>query len=176
MQNAFEKCLACHNGARGTTKPKKGEALKGDGEGYMADCGCPTDTALIELFIVKATAGLGPPVPDKEQRIKTSEFYFNPVNLTIVRTAIEILSGHTTRTLFAPEFDRLQTTVTWALTKLSNDEMCDKTTTKELKELLADFTAVLSKNGDKRQKGKGKAVPYVEVDENDDEKDDEGAI
>jgi hypothetical protein len=65
--------------------------------------------------------------------------------------------------------------VTW-LTKLSNDEMCDKTTTKELKKLLADFTAVLSKNGDKRQKGKGKVVPYVEVDENDDKEDDEGAI
>ena len=54
--------------------------------------------------------------------------------------------------------------------------MCDKTMTKELKELLADFKAVLSKNGDKRQKGKGKVVPHVEVDENDNKEDSEGAI
>jgi len=171
-KNSFEKCLACHNGARGTTKPKKGDALKGEGNEYMKDCGCPTDTALIELFIVKATAGLGPPAPNKAQGIKTSEFYFNPVNLTIVHSVIEILSGHTTRTLFAPESSRLHTTVTWALKKLSNDDMCDKTTRKELKDLVTHFDEVMSKNEDRRRKGKGKAGPYVEVDEEEDDDDD----
>ena len=76
------------------------------------DCGYPTNTALIELFIVKATAGLGPPVLNKAQGIKTSKFYFNPVNLTIVHSVIEILSGHTTHTLFAPKSNQLHTTMT----------------------------------------------------------------
>jgi hypothetical protein len=139
--------------------------LKGSGPEYLGNCGCPVDTALIELFLVKATAGLGPPEPDADN-IKTSEFYFNPVNLTMVRSAIELLSGHNSDTLFTPEFDRLQKTAVWALTKLRHDYISDKKTQKELKELVRGFLELMSKDAERRRgKGKGKANSYVEVDE-----------
>jgi hypothetical protein len=117
--------------------------LKGSGPEYLGNCGCPVNTALIELFLVKATAGLGPPEPDANN-IKTSEFYFNPVNLTMVRSAIKLLSGHNSDTLFTPEFNHLQKTAVWALMKLIHDYISDKKTQKELKELVHSFLELMS--------------------------------
>ena len=149
---------------RGATKPKKGEALKGSGSNFLGTCGCPIDTALVELFVVKATAGHGPPEPDADN-IKTSEFYFNPVNLTMVQSVIELLSGYNSHSLFVLEAVRLQKTVVWALTKLRHDHVNDKKTRKELKDLTRSFEELMSEGAEKSQKGKGKAKNmYVEVD------------
>jgi len=165
VQDHHEKCLACHSGSRGATKPKKGEALKGSGPDYLGTCGCPVNTALIELFVVKATAGHGPPEPDAAH-IKTSEFYFNPVNLTMVQSVIELLSGHNSDTLFAPEVDRIQNTVVWALKKLRRDHIHNKKIQSQLKDLAQTFEELMSEGIGGNHKGKGKAKStYIEVDE-----------
>ena len=37
---------------------KKSKEMKGFGPIYLPDCGCPVDTALVELFTIKETVGM----------------------------------------------------------------------------------------------------------------------
>jgi hypothetical protein len=134
----------------------------------MAHCGCPLETALIELFITKVTAGHGLPVPSKkgcDGAAKPSEFYFNPVNLTVVGSAIEILSGHKVTTLFTPEAVRLEKTAIWALDRLAGEHISREDEQAEMRELAKRVKELIRNNGASGRKGTDGEIQGAEANE-----------
>jgi hypothetical protein len=157
-QNSKTKCLSCSAGGRGNSMSKKGKGMKGIGLDYLSDCGCPVDTALIELFTVKSTAGMdGVAVPDSDNEVARRDFSFNPVNLTLVRAVIKKVSGHNTNTLFAPEYTRLTGTVIWAMKEIESGYLGPKRRDK-LHQMIEEFKKLIMEDFNcGKGKGKGKA-------------------
>ena len=153
------KCLGCSAGGRGNSKPKRGEAMKGYGDGFLAGCQCPVDTALVELFTVKSTAGMkGIEALDDDR--KKRDFFFNPVNLTLVRVVIAQVSGLDTETMFHPECYRLVTTAQWALEQLANTYFTSEESNLKIQQMITDIRKLLRTEYShlyKNNKGKGKA-------------------
>jgi hypothetical protein len=120
--------------------------MKGIGTGYLRDCSCPVDTALVELFTIKSTAGVeGVFVPDDETK---RDFFFNPVNLTLVRAVIAQTSGLDTRSMFMHEPDRLSLTAIWALERLQMGYIKSETVKNRISQIMAELTDLLTEGED----------------------------
>ncbi|KAF7970967.1 hypothetical protein HWV62_22499 [Athelia sp. TMB] len=92
-RNSEQKCLTCHNSARGLNKPKQGQAwLQVDPSLPRLGCGCHVSSALMELVMTKAVATkytdfpVRPPpkAPKASVTFPHSDFNFNPVTIAMV--------------------------------------------------------------------------------------------
>jgi hypothetical protein len=93
------------------------------GADYLNECSCPLDTALVQLWMVKTTANEDPEIKElyENDEIAASDYHFNPVNLRLVRSMINSISGLTTDNMFSPRSERLEYTIEWALEELSRE-------------------------------------------------------
>ena len=79
--------------------------------GHLSGCGCSEDLALLELWMVKATA-LDSNVPKRNDAgLKTSDMNFSQAQLKLVQASLTLVSGLTIPTLLQPENNRLSETI-----------------------------------------------------------------
>jgi hypothetical protein len=114
------------------------------------DCGCPVDTALLELWMTKVTAQ-NDSVPRRTDKGMTpARMAFTPDNLRMVEGAIMAASGLTVSQLLQPEEKRLILTIGWAMEQLgkvyADDQAVIDSTSKKLNNFLAQIadTYILS--------------------------------
>jgi hypothetical protein len=141
-QSKNQKCLSCDSGARGKSMSTKGQALRGDGAGFLNKCRCPIDTAATEFWMYKVTAG-DPRVPERDdQDITPSDFALNPVSLRLIGAAIEAASGLTTERLFDVRRDRLENTIHWAMKEIYKGSL-DKEQKHKIRQIKKGFAQTM---------------------------------
>ncbi|KAG6847914.1 hypothetical protein H0H93_004985 [Arthromyces matolae] len=104
-----EKCLSHKNGPRGQhlVKPIL------PGQPVLSGCGCPLDTAALELWLSKVTSKDIGPSPEGK---KVPPFKMEQLHL--FQEALQHVSGLNISRLLQSEEDRLKYTVKWALKRL----------------------------------------------------------
>lgn len=107
----MHKCLTCAAGQRG--KP----LVYCDG---FLECGCPVETAVLELWMTKITGNFAEDVPqrtdpEKGDGVKGADFNFSVQNLHMIAGAIREVSGLTPSTMFCNRQERINRTLAWII-------------------------------------------------------------
>ncbi|KAG5649345.1 hypothetical protein H0H81_004419 [Sphagnurus paluster] len=105
-----QKCLSHKYGPRGEILQAlwRAQVQEFCGEELVKDCGCPLETAAIELWLSKITCS------DLGGEVGTMK----PAQLRVVEGGLHAVSGHTAKTLLQPKKERLEYTAKWALAAL----------------------------------------------------------
>ncbi|KAJ7931839.1 hypothetical protein B0H13DRAFT_1857495 [Mycena leptocephala] len=117
-RNGNSKCFSCNvSGVRGQALTNRPDPPLAD-HPFLDGCKCPLNSAALELWMIKQTAGLGG-VPQRgavaDGGTANRQLALNPDILKVIAASIEIVSGHDVNTLLSPEMDRLTHTLYWAL-------------------------------------------------------------
>jgi hypothetical protein len=107
------------------------------------DCGCPIDTALLELWMTKVTAQDDSIPRCTDEGMTPAQMAFTPDNLCMVEGAITAVSGLTVSQLLQPEEKWLILTIGWAMEQLgkvyADDQAAINTASKKVNDFLGQI-------------------------------------